>query len=104
MAEQMQAMKDTNDSTGDDYKAQLQGMLSQKQQVQDQLSQIENELSRTTKERDKQKLIATQQASQISELKDWVQEEAEQAKALQGRLHEAQTQHMDEVKRLKADM
>ena len=58
-------------------------MLSQKQQVQDSLSSMENELSRCQKERDKQKLIASQQTAQVNELKDQLRSEAEQSKQLQ---------------------
>ena len=58
-------------------------MLSQKQQVQDSLSSMENELSRCQKERDKQKLIASQQTAQVNEIKDQLRNEAEQSKQLQ---------------------
>ena len=75
-------LRDEREQSGDEYKVQLQGMLSQKQQVQDSLSAMENDLSRCTKDRDKQKLIATQQATQISELKDQVRSESDQSKLL----------------------
>ena len=79
-------------------------MLSQKQQVQDQLSQAENDLSRCAKERDKHKLTATQQAAQIAVLKEEVRSAQDNARLLQAKVNEHQVQHRDELKRLKAEV
>ena len=87
-----------------DYKSQLQSMLSQKQHVQDQLAQVENDLSRTTKDRDKQKLLVSQNQAQIEDLKNQIQAENDASKALQNTLSDQKKVHKEEVWNLKQDL
>ena len=106
LAEQLEFMrKQQADIDKDqDYKSQLQSMLSQKQHVQDQLAQVENDLSRTTKDRDKQKLLVSQNLAQIEDLKNQIRAENDASKALQNTLSDQKKVHKEEVWNLKQDL